>query len=270
MSRMVSEYKLMWCHYSERRSLLAGLYLPVELTTGHSKNRCVTSIWATLWMSRSGTSLTAIVEILECKELASPSSRGQDFFLMDLDSWQSLSPTLPILNILSLRKQRNVDIQSMYSIPDRSCVNREVKNTNKALKEIIKGYPNISLVESSKTALSGDVRATRAGPPSPYGAGRTECVNSCFRCIQGSSSVPDSILAPLNRTQEESEGCVIILDDRTLNMSEPETLSASAIKPLARRHDSPSRAKYSKPYQNSQALLDEYPTLPHTLANSVH
>ncbi|KAG8297900.1 hypothetical protein J6590_027061 [Homalodisca vitripennis] len=35
-------------------SLLAGLYLPVEPTTGHSKNRCATSIWATLWMSNSG------------------------------------------------------------------------------------------------------------------------------------------------------------------------------------------------------------------------
>ncbi|KAG8301822.1 hypothetical protein J6590_043428 [Homalodisca vitripennis] len=34
------------------------------LTTGHSKNRCATSIWATLWMSSSGTSLTANVEIL--------------------------------------------------------------------------------------------------------------------------------------------------------------------------------------------------------------
>ncbi|KAG8293060.1 hypothetical protein J6590_027167 [Homalodisca vitripennis] len=45
-------------------SLLAGLYLPVEPTTGHSKNRCATSIWATLWMSSSGTSLTANVEIL--------------------------------------------------------------------------------------------------------------------------------------------------------------------------------------------------------------
>ncbi|KAG8241120.1 hypothetical protein J6590_093841 [Homalodisca vitripennis] len=29
-----------------------------------SKNRCATSIWATLWMSSSGTSLTANVEIL--------------------------------------------------------------------------------------------------------------------------------------------------------------------------------------------------------------
>ncbi|KAG8291736.1 hypothetical protein J6590_054469 [Homalodisca vitripennis] len=32
-----------------------------------NKNRCVTSIWATLRMSRSGTSLTANVEILGCK-----------------------------------------------------------------------------------------------------------------------------------------------------------------------------------------------------------
>ncbi|KAG8241276.1 hypothetical protein J6590_089979 [Homalodisca vitripennis] len=45
-------------------SLLAGLYLPVESTTGHSKNRCATSIWATLWMSSSGSSLTANIEIL--------------------------------------------------------------------------------------------------------------------------------------------------------------------------------------------------------------
>ncbi|KAG8325071.1 hypothetical protein J6590_076924 [Homalodisca vitripennis] len=44
---------------TQQGSLLAGLYLPVEPTTGHSKNRCATSIWATLWMSSSGTSLTA-------------------------------------------------------------------------------------------------------------------------------------------------------------------------------------------------------------------
>ncbi|KAG8308669.1 hypothetical protein J6590_104405, partial [Homalodisca vitripennis] len=49
---------------TQQGSLLAGLYLPVEPTTGHSKNRCATSIWATLWMSSSGTSLTANVEIL--------------------------------------------------------------------------------------------------------------------------------------------------------------------------------------------------------------
>ncbi|KAG8319205.1 hypothetical protein J6590_096670 [Homalodisca vitripennis] len=49
---------------SKQGSLLAGLYLPVESTTGHSKNRGVTSIWATLWMSRSGTSLTTNVVIL--------------------------------------------------------------------------------------------------------------------------------------------------------------------------------------------------------------
>ncbi|KAG8281433.1 hypothetical protein J6590_059019 [Homalodisca vitripennis] len=49
---------------SSQGSLLAGLYLPVEPTTGHSKNRYATSIWATLWMSSSGTSLTANVEIL--------------------------------------------------------------------------------------------------------------------------------------------------------------------------------------------------------------
>ncbi|KAG8315362.1 hypothetical protein J6590_072726 [Homalodisca vitripennis] len=50
--------------YTQQGSLLAGLYLSVESTTGHSKNRCVTSIWANLWMSRSGTSLIANVEIL--------------------------------------------------------------------------------------------------------------------------------------------------------------------------------------------------------------
>ncbi|KAG8298455.1 hypothetical protein J6590_013629 [Homalodisca vitripennis] len=50
--------------FRKNGSLLAGLYLPVEPTSGHSKNRCVTSIWATLWMSRSGTSLNAKVEIL--------------------------------------------------------------------------------------------------------------------------------------------------------------------------------------------------------------
>ncbi|KAG8336103.1 hypothetical protein J6590_052397 [Homalodisca vitripennis] len=50
--------------FTQQGSLLAGLYLPVEPTTGHSKNRCATSIWATLWMSSSGTSLTANVEIL--------------------------------------------------------------------------------------------------------------------------------------------------------------------------------------------------------------
>ncbi|KAG8242242.1 Receptor ligand binding region [Homalodisca vitripennis] len=52
---------------AQRGSLLAGLYLLVESTTGHSKDRCVTYIWATLWMFRSGTSLTANVEILGCK-----------------------------------------------------------------------------------------------------------------------------------------------------------------------------------------------------------
>ncbi|KAG8283991.1 hypothetical protein J6590_003684 [Homalodisca vitripennis] len=31
------------------------------------KNRCVTYTWATLWMSRSGTSLSVSVEILGCK-----------------------------------------------------------------------------------------------------------------------------------------------------------------------------------------------------------
>ncbi|KAG8271675.1 hypothetical protein J6590_057695 [Homalodisca vitripennis] len=39
----------------------------LEPTTAHSKNRCATSIWATLWMSSSGTSLTANVEILGFK-----------------------------------------------------------------------------------------------------------------------------------------------------------------------------------------------------------
>ncbi|KAG8252067.1 protein kinase A regulatory subunit binding [Homalodisca vitripennis] len=47
--------------------LLAGLYLPVKRNTRHSKNRYVTLIWAALWMSRNGTSLTANIEILECK-----------------------------------------------------------------------------------------------------------------------------------------------------------------------------------------------------------
>ncbi|KAG8275464.1 hypothetical protein J6590_085368 [Homalodisca vitripennis] len=54
----------MYKNVTQQGSLLAGLYLPVEPTTGHSKNRCATSIWATLWMSSSGTSLTANVEIL--------------------------------------------------------------------------------------------------------------------------------------------------------------------------------------------------------------
>ncbi|KAG8268975.1 hypothetical protein J6590_011586 [Homalodisca vitripennis] len=57
---MCLSFKILYCE----GSLLAGLYLPVEPTTGHSKNRCATSIWATLWMSSSGTSLTANVEIL--------------------------------------------------------------------------------------------------------------------------------------------------------------------------------------------------------------
>ncbi|KAG8284420.1 hypothetical protein J6590_103436 [Homalodisca vitripennis] len=52
---------------TQQKSLLAGLYLPVEPTTGHSKNLCVTSIWATLWMSSSSTSLTANVKILGFK-----------------------------------------------------------------------------------------------------------------------------------------------------------------------------------------------------------
>ncbi|KAG8247861.1 putative ubiquitin carboxyl-terminal hydrolase FAF-X [Homalodisca vitripennis] len=49
---------------TQQGSLLAGLYLLVEPTTGHNKNRCAISIWAMLWMSSSGTSLTANVEIL--------------------------------------------------------------------------------------------------------------------------------------------------------------------------------------------------------------
>ncbi|KAG8287027.1 hypothetical protein J6590_047004 [Homalodisca vitripennis] len=53
--------------FTQQGSLLVGLYLPVEPITVHSKNRCVTYIWATLWMSKSGTSLTANVDILGCK-----------------------------------------------------------------------------------------------------------------------------------------------------------------------------------------------------------
>ncbi|KAG8316683.1 hypothetical protein J6590_044471 [Homalodisca vitripennis] len=48
-------------------ALLIGLYLSFEPTIGHSKNRCVTEISATLWMSRSGTSLTTNVKVLGCK-----------------------------------------------------------------------------------------------------------------------------------------------------------------------------------------------------------
>ncbi|KAG8304293.1 hypothetical protein J6590_097175 [Homalodisca vitripennis] len=111
-------------------SLLAGLYLPVESTTGHSKNRCATSIWATLWMSSSGSSLTANIEILGFMgnsiglvycgrwllELVGFDPLPQRLLLTSTrcpnsSSWISIgggpySLTLPILNILSLRKQR--------------------------------------------------------------------------------------------------------------------------------------------------------------------
>ncbi|KAG8268607.1 hypothetical protein J6590_021424 [Homalodisca vitripennis] len=91
------ELKITATHCRKQGSLLAGLYLPVEPTTGHSINRCSTSMdvqASLLWEMTVGSWWGLF-----------PNLRGSS---SNSSSWISIgggpySPTLPILNILSLR-----------------------------------------------------------------------------------------------------------------------------------------------------------------------
>ncbi|KAG8246866.1 hypothetical protein J6590_075243 [Homalodisca vitripennis] len=175
------------------------------------KNRCATSIWATLWMSSSDTSLTANVEILgfmgnlivggvcSCtsealvnlnkgvpplptltgeagSELASPSSG------MTL-RYGPYSLTLPILNILSLRKQLK-DFIPILTL--------KVKGKNDLFKhvklELIRPLKHLSMNQR----LKGDFRTIKNGRAGRLLA-RTGSLSGHPSKQQPRSTVPDSV-----------------------------------------------------------------------------
>ncbi|KAG8290686.1 hypothetical protein J6590_077835 [Homalodisca vitripennis] len=193
------------------------------------------------------------------------------------ESHKLLSVIKEVLNIVCNNKVIILDIRSRYNLPDWSYVNREVKNSNKALKEIIKVYPNVLLIEVSlvdrhldthhgmhlncwgkrwlaeticKTVKGQETCNTPTDFQQQNGLQSSDSPSSSTHVnrsgqsdhstvVSGSTTTSDitsvhgTILAPFNRTWEESEDCVMILDDSSLNMSEPQNLSASVINTLA-------------------------------------